>query len=571
MTKLKISPELSLPLDAASDVTAIVGRRGRGKTTAAVVLVEEAFRAGVRFCVVDPTGAWWGLRSSRDGKSPGIPCVVFGGKHAMVPLEPTAGKVIAEFVADPTQPSAIIDVKPWSRGEQVRFLADFLSTLYQKNDAPILLVLDEADQVAPQGKAESPGENVMLGAAQRLVKLGRVSGFGVVLVTQRPASLNKNVLNMAGILMAFGLTGPQDHKAVLDWMRHRADEGKAKEILASLPGLARGTAWVWAPEMELLARVAMRDRTTFDSSATPARGKRPAEPRALAEVDLQKLSADIHATIERTKADDPKALRARIAELERQLKSSPSAEPQRVEVPMFDPLAFEELGGEIAEHVRLALSNIRGSLHGYKSKCMEKAGATGGLAGAPRPAVAPRTFFLNERQELPPWKKSERVARSSADGDEKLGKCERMLLTAVAQHGRLTLDQAAIVAGYSPAASTTGVAASKLKRLGFLHGSNVDGLEITAPGRARLGKVPPLPTGDALAEYWFGQLGKCEREILRILVQHYPNPVALSDAATRAGYSTTASTTGVAAAKLRKLALVHGGNDGMTADERLVG
>lgn len=31
MSKLAISTRLSLPLDAASDVTAIVGRRGRGK------------------------------------------------------------------------------------------------------------------------------------------------------------------------------------------------------------------------------------------------------------------------------------------------------------------------------------------------------------------------------------------------------------------------------------------------------------------------------------------------------------------------------------------------------------
>lgn len=40
---LRLAPRFSLPLDAASDVIAILGRRGRGKTTTATVLVEELF------------------------------------------------------------------------------------------------------------------------------------------------------------------------------------------------------------------------------------------------------------------------------------------------------------------------------------------------------------------------------------------------------------------------------------------------------------------------------------------------------------------------------------------------
>lgn len=326
MRQLHLSTAFSLPAEVLKDVTAIVGRRGRGKTTTAVVMVEEAHALGRRFCVIDPTGAWWGLRSSRDGKSPGIPCVIFGGSHQQVPLEPTAGKLLAEFVADPTQPSVVLDIKSWTRGEQKRFLAEFLSTLYQRNERPLLLVIDEADQVAPQQTEDGP-ERIMLGAAQRLVKLGRVSGFGVVLVTQRPATLNKNVLNMAGVLITLGLTGPQDHDAVFSWMKHRADQAKGKEILGSLPGLERGTAWVWAPELDVLRKIAIRDRSTFDSSATPEDGKQVA-PRALAEVDLEKLSAEIKGTIERAKENDPRELRRQLAEARAELaKAKPAKVP----------------------------------------------------------------------------------------------------------------------------------------------------------------------------------------------------------------------------------------------------
>src|SRR5690242_3984253 len=85
--KLRVSDSFKLPAEAASDAIAIVGRRGRGKTTTAVVLVEEIHHAGGRFVVADPVGVWWGLKSTRNGKGKGIPVIVMGGEHADVPLE----------------------------------------------------------------------------------------------------------------------------------------------------------------------------------------------------------------------------------------------------------------------------------------------------------------------------------------------------------------------------------------------------------------------------------------------------------------------------------------------------
>jgi hypothetical protein len=108
---LQLAEGFKIPLEALEDVVAILGRRGRGKTTTATVIVEELHAAGARFCVADPTGVWWGLKSSRDGKRPGIPVVVMGGEpggHGDVPL---AVQIKAASGAAATRPSPVVTVQ----------------------------------------------------------------------------------------------------------------------------------------------------------------------------------------------------------------------------------------------------------------------------------------------------------------------------------------------------------------------------------------------------------------------------------------------------------------------------
>lgn len=85
-----------------------------------------------------------------------------------------------------------------------------------------------------------------------------------------------------------------------------------------------------------------------------------------------------------------------------------------------------------------------------------------------------------------------------------------------------------------------------------------------------LGPFNPLPTGSALAEFWYSQLGKCERELLKRVVRAFPRRVTLEAIALDAGYSLSTSSVGVAIAKLRKLQLVEGVNAGLIANEKLI-
>ena len=136
--KLKIAEDFSLPVDAVTQTFAVLAKRGAGKTYTALVMVEEFFKAHLHTVVVDPVGVCWGLRVAADGKSPGLPIVILGGDHADVPLESTAGEIIADLIVE-DRVSCVIDLSLFRKGEQKRFMADFLERLYQRNREPLHL------------------------------------------------------------------------------------------------------------------------------------------------------------------------------------------------------------------------------------------------------------------------------------------------------------------------------------------------------------------------------------------------------------------------------------------------
>ncbi len=88
---LHISDTLDLPLEWLQLASVIYGMPGTGKSVLGRVVCEEAHKAGVRFNIIDLTGAHYGLKSSSDGKRDGLPVVIFGGDHADLPLNIKAG------------------------------------------------------------------------------------------------------------------------------------------------------------------------------------------------------------------------------------------------------------------------------------------------------------------------------------------------------------------------------------------------------------------------------------------------------------------------------------------------
>ena len=310
---LKLADTLTLPDGYVTSTGALLAVRGAGKSNTAAVMAEEMFAHKLPFVVIDPVGAWWGLRSNGNGKGPGLAVPIFGGKRGDLGLERGAGELVADLIVD-QRLSCVLDLSTFrSEGDKKAFLLAFALRLYQKNEDPLHLFLEEADDYIPQKPMRD--EAHLLRAFENIVRRGRGRGLGITLITQRSAAIAKMVLTQTETLFAMRTTGPQDIKAIEAWVQyHQAD----KDILASLASLEDGEAWVWSPHfLKTVRRVRIRRRWTFDSGATPKNVKagQARKVATLADVDLEALRGRMAATIEKAKADDPRELRKEIARL----------------------------------------------------------------------------------------------------------------------------------------------------------------------------------------------------------------------------------------------------------------
>jgi hypothetical protein len=551
--KLRIASDFTLPLDAVTNTFAILAKRGVGKSYTAAVMAEEMLKAKQQIIIVDPTGAHWGLRS-------GFPVAILGGEHADVPLEESAGEVVARAIVEHRFP-CVLDLSLFRKGQMIRFMIAFLETLYRLNREAVHLFVDEADQFAPQGRSGfGVEESRMLGAMEDIVRRGRKRGIGCTLISQRPAVLNKNVLTQAEVLVAMRLVHPKDIDAIREWVNVHGDPNTAKAMIAELPTLPVGTAWWWSPGWgDFFQRVAIRHRDTFDSGATPLAGEKVKAPRFLAPLDLAALGDQIKTTVEKVKADDPRELRRRIADLERQLAARP-AEVKTIEVPIITDDQLAEMGRVVAS-IREGLAAADQTWRAMESigDSWQKAidHMTGRRAANDKPKILPIS-----RKPSRPEPKSSQPPNQLA-----MPKAERLILTALAQVGPASKAKVAIVTGYAVGGGGFNNAISSLRQKGFIDGS--DPVSATVRGIDQLGDYTPLPTGPELLSHWYGQLGKAEREILEVLAAVHPESLSKDAVAERTPSRYAASGGGFnnAVSRLRTLELIVGRSDLRASDE----
>lgn len=310
-----------IPKETLQQNIVALGKTGAGKSSALRSIVEPMLDDKLPICIIDPKGDWWGIKLKADGKRPGYPLVIFGGKHADVPINDQSGKHIAELFAQGNRP-CVIDLRGWMPAARSRFFIDFASTLFEKNAGKRWLLMDECHNFAPKGKVLDPLSGQCLHWANRLASEGRGLGVNIIGASQRPQKVHNDFLTSCETLIAMRVLHASDRDAYKDWIDGCGDPAKGKALLSTIANLKRGTGFVWSPEIEFgpdLVKFPMF--ATYDSFKPQDEGQ-AAKLTGWAEVNLDEVKAKLQIVVQEAEANDPRKLKARIAELEKQLKLS---------------------------------------------------------------------------------------------------------------------------------------------------------------------------------------------------------------------------------------------------------
>ena len=552
-TNLHISKSFALPLDLVTSTQAILARRRSGKSYTASVEAEELLKQKQQIAVIDPTSAWYGLRSSEDGTGEGFPIIVFGGDHSDAPIDYMAGRAMAKAMVEHGF-SAIFDIGNLHTNEQIQFVMEFCSELLRINRTAIHVFMDEADTFAPQ-KPLGLLQNKCLGTVSRLVKQGGIRGVGFTMITQRPQSVNKDVLSQVDMLTVLRMSHPLDIKAATDWIKSEVSVTFAKEVEAALPSLPVGTAFFCSAPMNIGQRVEVRKRHTFNSGATPKPGERKIEPKVLAKVDIEKLGQQISESVKRAKEESPEYLKQKIRELEDKISSGGVADMglsediQRMEQeleelrPLRDRVVdAERLADEKKERYDAIVSALRRILDDIFDVDGNVQPVPSAPTNIPKPAYTPTavaTVFAPARHTAPP------VTTGEATG------LELRILRSLAEFaaiGRTEIPRPILSAWAEARGGYFNNTLGKMKTAGLIHYPSAGTIGLAEAGKAIAPKVERPPNRRAFFEACVTQAGTgLPERIMRELYTHYPNGLSrdrLSEAVKASGgyYNNTVGT-----------------------------
>lgn len=580
--RLRVAPDLSWSEDQAGKTFCVLAQRGAGKSNVLAVMAEEMY-GRVPWVVIDPKGDWHGIRSGADGKPDGgLHVPIFGGLRKDADIRPTDGGELAAAIFEDNI-TCVVDVSDFTKGERLKFLLGFFDRMYNAHRRePVLrhLFLEEAHEYLPQelrGKGENELAPAVKEAGSRCVLLGRSFGLGSTTASQRSARLHNDVLTQSDTLIALRTIAPPDRKAVLEWVRYQGES--MDRIAPTLANLADGEAWVWTPPADPV-RVRFRRRQTFDSGASPGAGAKRVIA-TLADIDVGALEQRFAAAVEKAKAEDPVELRKTIRALEKELAKKaavvnvPLEVEKIVEVPaipqdVLDTLAkLVDAAGDVYS-AALALDQ-QGTQLGFTVEKLRKiedwANARGAGSGSPRAATRGRTGPATGSSSVGA-SSSPRPAKPASDSvDAKLGKGERITLTAIAQHDAgVTRPQLTVLTGYKRATRNTYL--QRLGAAGFIESSPEGRIFATADGVAALGDdFDPLPTGEALREKYVRELPEGERRILAELIAAWPEYLTRDELTERTGYSRATRNTYIQRMNAKEIIDVRGSD--VFASERL--
>lgn len=544
---------------------AILGIRDSGKTYAGCEAAEELFDAGIPSICIDPIGKWHSLRVPGAGK--GYPFVVAGGRHGDLPLNrKNAGELVRGAMAGGI--SLVVDLfsRDMTKADWRYIVQQVMEILlYENEDFGMRHVfIEEAGEFVPQRVMDG----AVFSAVEKVVRMGGNSKLGCTLIHQRPADLNKSVLDLCANVVLLRQKGKTTLTDLNKWFALIAED-QAKEIGASLPKLKSGDGWAFIHDLPHPKRfqVPRRNSKHPDRREAARQDGKAAAPRAA--VPATKFVEAMKAKL--AAAEKPKAAPVAVAAtaLHRgqpvQIVAPADAKAIQRQINAATATGFSQgatamralIVGYLEEVYPAAISDACQAMTASQGRMLQKINSLKlpsqpqGSPLAALPAPAPKHSGPAPRAAQP-------VVPAPNSGHSGLPKGQHIVLVAVAQHPNgCTRQQLTVLTGYKKSSRDTYL--QQLAQQGFTTQQG-DRIEATQAGHEALGPdFERLPTGARLRAHVLATLPQGQRRVLEVVIEGWDAAVPREEITARTGYLKSSRDTYIQQLAARELVEVSRG------------
>ncbi len=252
--------------------TCIIGQSGSGKSYTVAVFCEELAKNNIGFCIIDTEGEYFSLKEK-------YPVLWVGSNpECEINIEDVDYTALAKKILEKDFPT-VFDISEVD--EPNKILSEFLKAIYNisgKMKKPYLMIIEEIDKFAPQRGKTIP-------EIEEISKRGRKRGIGLLIATQRPALVSKNILSQCGNQIIGKLTIKNDIDSVKLFFPNKKD-------LEKLPMLDPGLFFVQGDIISKPKLVEIRERETVHKASTPSLIKSKIKHTD----DLERIKSDLSKT-----------------------------------------------------------------------------------------------------------------------------------------------------------------------------------------------------------------------------------------------------------------------------------
>ena len=237
---------------------AVLGKTGSGKTVTGARLAEGLIQGGLQLLIFDSEGDYTTLT-----KVSRVRVKVF--KEGLD--DDKIGFIVRAMIEYPL--SVVVNLRSAFPKERDRIMMSFMSKLWNEIDSQSLKVgvvvyIDEAHQIIPQSR---PSNMALLMLTEQIAKQGRKRGVGLVILSQRPSEVQKNVLSQCDYKFLHRVDSPNDIDAFSEMLnfRGRSNAENRELVQDEIMKLAKGQCYYQYPTNKpgdkgfRLVRIKMRD------------------------------------------------------------------------------------------------------------------------------------------------------------------------------------------------------------------------------------------------------------------------------------------------------------------------